>query len=142
MLPPEAIVEWKEKLAKFHEDAQAIMRQEVVEKELRTADMEANKVKNMIEHEAEIYSRPKKTWFIGDKERKQLKEDSVRQAKGEALNKEDVRDSRKRKREEMDDKKKKGDWESKKRQRTEEVKEGKKLHIRNFSRFPKIFFIL
>jgi ATP-dependent RNA helicase DDX27 len=100
------------------------MKQEVVEKELRTADMEATKVKNMIEHEEEIYSRPKKTWFIGDKERKQLKEESVRQAKGEALNREDVRDSRKRKRAEMEEKKKKGDWESKKRQRTEELKEG------------------
>ena len=123
-MPPEAVAEWKDKLEKFQVDAQEIMKQENVEKELRTADMEATKVKNMIEHEDEIYSRPKKTWFISEKERKQLKEESVRQAKGEALNREDVRDSKKRKRAEMEEKKKKGDWETRKRQRTDELKEG------------------
>jgi ATP-dependent RNA helicase DDX27 len=105
------------------------MRQEKFEKELRTADMEANKVRNMIEHEEEIHSRPKKTWFMSERDKKNLKEESVRQAKGEALKREDVRDTKKRKREEFEEKKKKGDFETRKRQRREELKEGKFLTL-------------
>ena len=34
--------------------------------------MEANKAENMIEHEAEIYSRPARTWFQTERQKKQV----------------------------------------------------------------------
>ncbi|KAL6506044.1 hypothetical protein OROHE_022763 [Orobanche hederae] len=38
--------------------------------EIRKAEMEAKKVENMILHKDEIYSRPKRTWFTTEKEKK------------------------------------------------------------------------
>ncbi|KAA8528760.1 hypothetical protein F0562_036115 [Nyssa sinensis] len=37
---------------------------------LRKAEMEATKAENMIAHKDEIYSRPKRTWFVTEKEKK------------------------------------------------------------------------
>jgi len=37
--------------------------------QLRKAEMELKKGQNMIEHEAEIYSRPARTWFQSGKEK-------------------------------------------------------------------------
>jgi ATP-dependent RNA helicase DDX27 len=39
---------------------------------LRKAEMEAQKAENLIEHEAEIYARPARTWFQTDKQKKAL----------------------------------------------------------------------
>jgi ATP-dependent RNA helicase DDX27 len=36
---------------------------------MRKAEMELKKGQNMIEHEAEIFSRPARTWFQTDKEK-------------------------------------------------------------------------
>jgi hypothetical protein len=38
--------------------------------QLRQADMEVRKGQNMIEHEAEIFGRPARTWFQSEKEKK------------------------------------------------------------------------
>ncbi len=37
------------------------------------AEVQALKAQNMLYHEEEIYSRPKKTWFQTEKEKKELK---------------------------------------------------------------------
>jgi ATP-dependent RNA helicase DDX27 len=39
--------------------------------QLRQAEIELKKGENMIEHEAEIYSRPARTWFQSGKEKQQ-----------------------------------------------------------------------
>jgi ATP-dependent RNA helicase DDX27 len=36
---------------------------------MRKAEMELKKGQNMIEHEAEIFSRPARTWFQNNKEK-------------------------------------------------------------------------
>ncbi|KAJ7298549.1 hypothetical protein O6H91_Y551600 [Diphasiastrum complanatum] len=54
----------------MEEDVVAIIQEERKERILRKAEMEANKAQNMIEHEIEIFSRPKKTWFQSTKEKK------------------------------------------------------------------------
>ena len=48
------------------------MQEEREERDLRKAEMEANKAENMIEHEAEIYSRPARTWFQTERQKKQV----------------------------------------------------------------------
>lgn len=63
VIPEDAIetvtAKWEELQSAVLED----MEQEKVEKELRVAEMEANKAKNMLDHEAEIKARPARTWF-------------------------------------------------------------------------------
>ena len=39
------------------------MQDEREERELRKVEMQTQKAENMIEHEAEIYARPPRTWF-------------------------------------------------------------------------------
>jgi hypothetical protein len=52
---------------------------------MRSADMELRKGQNMIEHEAEIFSRPARTWFQSEKEKKSAKGTSVIRANTIAL---------------------------------------------------------
>ena len=40
-----------------------VLRMEKMEKELRVAEMHANKVENLMKHEKEIMARPAKSWF-------------------------------------------------------------------------------
>ena len=42
------------------------IKQELMEKEMQKAEMEAKKMNNMMEHEDEIYNRPKKEWIRKD----------------------------------------------------------------------------
>ncbi len=41
--------------------------------------MEVRKGQNMIEHEAEIYGRPARTWFQSEKEKKKAQGETLRQ---------------------------------------------------------------
>jgi hypothetical protein len=53
--------------------------------QIQEAEMKLTKAQNMIEHEDEIFSRPKKTWFMSEKDKQTLKEKS----KAEALSNSD-----------------------------------------------------
>uniref|UniRef100_A0ACD5YJT7 Uncharacterized protein n=1 Tax=Avena sativa TaxID=4498 RepID=A0ACD5YJT7_AVESA len=84
-----------------------IILEEREEMALRKAEMEAAKAENMIAHKDEIYSRPKRTWFATEKEKKTLAKaakESVDQAKSgfgvvSAQQAEDLRLKEKRRRE-------------------------------------------
>ena len=43
----------------------SILKQEEEEKQLRLSEMEVNKARNMVEHEAEIFSWLARTWIQG-----------------------------------------------------------------------------
>ena len=47
------------------------MQDEREERELRKVEMQTQKAENMIEHEAEIYARPPRTWFQTEKQKKE-----------------------------------------------------------------------
>jgi ATP-dependent RNA helicase DDX27 len=64
-------------------DVAAIRRQEKDEKQMRLAEMAMHKAQNMLEHEEELTSRPRKTWFQSNEEKKKIKEKSTKHAKGE-----------------------------------------------------------
>ncbi|KAM3515318.1 hypothetical protein MY11210_001059 [Beauveria gryllotalpidicola] len=51
-----------------------IMQEEKEEKQLANAEMQVRKGENMIEHEFEIKSRPKRTWFETEHDKKKAKE--------------------------------------------------------------------
>jgi len=78
VIPAEAIQAYVERLAGLNGEIAEILKEEKEEKHLRKAEMELKKGQNMIEHEAEIYSRPARTWFQSGKEKEKAKELSKR----------------------------------------------------------------
>ncbi|XP_054819312.1 DEAD-box ATP-dependent RNA helicase 28 [Prosopis cineraria] len=66
----QSVVKWSHAIEQMEDDIAAILEEEREERALRKAEMEATKAENMIEHREEIYSRPKRTWFMTEKEKK------------------------------------------------------------------------
>ncbi|KAL0912626.1 hypothetical protein M5K25_018610 [Dendrobium thyrsiflorum] len=66
------ITEWSRFIEENEDQISSIFREEREERALRKVEMEATKVENMIKHKEDIYSRPKKTWFVTEKEKKLL----------------------------------------------------------------------
>ena len=62
---PAAVVEHFEgKVRGAESDISDILKQERTEKELRLAEMEANKASNLMKHAAAIAARPARTWCV------------------------------------------------------------------------------
>lgn len=53
------------------------------ERHLRKAEMEASKAANMLEHESEIFSRPARTWFQSEREKKEIAKRAKAVSQGE-----------------------------------------------------------
>ncbi|KAF9270251.1 DEAD-domain-containing protein [Marasmius fiardii PR-910] len=70
IVPAEAVAKWVDRLDELKDEIAEILKEEKEEKQLRQAEMELKKGQNMIEHEAEIFSRPARTWFQSEKEKK------------------------------------------------------------------------
>ncbi|PHU20976.1 DEAD-box ATP-dependent RNA helicase 28, partial [Capsicum chinense] len=66
----QSITKWAQVIEQLVDKVSVILQEEREEMALRKAEMEANKAENMIAHRAEIYSRPKRTWFVTEKEKK------------------------------------------------------------------------
>ncbi|TYK19629.1 DEAD-box ATP-dependent RNA helicase 28 isoform X1 [Cucumis melo var. makuwa] len=66
----QSIKKWSEIIEQMEDQVTAILQEEREERALRKAEMEATKAENMIVHQEEIFSRPKKTWFITDREKR------------------------------------------------------------------------
>ena len=79
-VPPESIEHWAERIASVEGEVRALMEEEREERAIRVAEMEANKASNMMEHREEIYSRPARSWFQTEAQRKQTREAAPRVA--------------------------------------------------------------
>ncbi|XP_057965643.1 DEAD-box ATP-dependent RNA helicase 28-like isoform X2 [Malania oleifera] len=66
----QSITKWLQHIEKMEDQVAAILQEEREERALRKAEMEATKAENMIVHKDEIYSRPKRTWFATEKEKR------------------------------------------------------------------------
>ena len=53
----------------MEEEVEAILKEEKEEKQLGQAEMQLRKGENIIDHQAEILSRPKRTWFESEKDK-------------------------------------------------------------------------
>ena len=62
-LPDAVIAQFQHSIETNEANVAEIGRQERMEKEMRVAEMHANKANNLIAHDQEIMSRPAKTWF-------------------------------------------------------------------------------
>ncbi|PIN17291.1 ATP-dependent RNA helicase [Handroanthus impetiginosus] len=68
----QSIKKWSQIIEQMEDQVSSILQEEREEMALRKAEMEATKVENMIAHKDEIYSRPKRTWFSTEKEKRLL----------------------------------------------------------------------
>ncbi|NP_001147574.1 DEAD-box ATP-dependent RNA helicase 28 [Zea mays] len=66
------VAECAQLIEQLEDQISIIIREERVEREARKAEMEIAKAENMIAHKDEIYSRPKRTWFATEREKKLL----------------------------------------------------------------------
>ncbi|KAJ3509447.1 hypothetical protein NLJ89_g5219 [Agrocybe chaxingu] len=78
IVPSEVLQTWVQKLEGLTGEVTEILKEEKEEKHFRQAEMELKKGQNMIEHEAEIFSRPARTWFQTGKEKQKAEEVSKR----------------------------------------------------------------
>lgn len=102
----QSINKWSDMIEQMEDQVAAILKEERLEMAMRKAEMEVTKAENMITHNLEIYSRPKKTWHITEMEKKRIAEASkVSAGKGSqnevisAEQAEDLKMKEKRKRE-------------------------------------------
>ncbi|KAL4871265.1 P-loop containing nucleoside triphosphate hydrolase protein [Aspergillus spectabilis] len=65
--------EWAAKAEKMAEEIEEVLEEEQVEKQLAQAEMQVTKGENLIRHEAEIKSRPKRTWFETEQDKRVAK---------------------------------------------------------------------
>ena len=72
-MPPDVVEKYQRQIEEFEEDVREILRQERDEKEIRVAEMEANKAANMMMFEDDIKARPAKTWFQSEAQKLELK---------------------------------------------------------------------
>ncbi|GMH16550.1 hypothetical protein Nepgr_018391 [Nepenthes gracilis] len=68
----QSINKWSQIIEQMEDQVSAILQEEKEEMAFRKAEMEAAKAENMVEHKDEIFSRPKRTWFVTEKEKKLL----------------------------------------------------------------------
>jgi ATP-dependent RNA helicase DDX27 len=68
-LDPKDVDKWHKKMESLHNTIEEKLQLEQVEKELALAEKEALKGQNMMNHEKEILSRPRRTWFMRNNEK-------------------------------------------------------------------------
>ncbi|KAF2843669.1 DEAD-domain-containing protein [Patellaria atrata CBS 101060] len=72
--PSEDIDAWQKKLESFDEEIDDILKEEKEEKALSQAEREVKRGENIVTHETEIMSRPRRTWFESEKEKQKAKD--------------------------------------------------------------------
>ncbi|OAX82207.1 hypothetical protein ACJ72_03440 [Emergomyces africanus] len=73
---------WAAKVEEMQEEVKEILKEEKEEKQLAQAEMEVTRGSNLIHHEKEIMSRPKRTWFENEKEKLQAKQRAFEELNG------------------------------------------------------------
>jgi ATP-dependent RNA helicase DDX27 len=74
VIDPADADKWQAQVDEMEDEIEEVLREEKEEKQLAQVEMQVKKGENMIMHEEEIKSRPKRTWFETEKDKKQAKE--------------------------------------------------------------------
>jgi ATP-dependent RNA helicase DDX27 len=69
-VPGEETDKWMKKLRDLEDEIEEVMKEEKEERALSITERDLKRGVNLIEHEDEIKSRPKRTWFESEKEKK------------------------------------------------------------------------
>ncbi|KAJ6773529.1 RNA HELICASE [Salix purpurea] len=62
-------MKWSRIIENMEKQVADVLQEEREERAIRKAEMEATKAENMIAHRDEIFSRPKRTWFVTEREK-------------------------------------------------------------------------
>ncbi|OWZ19594.1 DEAD/DEAH box RNA helicase [Phytophthora megakarya] len=73
-VPDPVIAQWKARIESMQEDVKLVMHEETLEKRMREVEKEATRATNLLKHRDEINSRPARTWFMSEKEKKNVNE--------------------------------------------------------------------
>jgi len=84
-VPADSVAHWRARIEQMQPDLRAIAHEEHIERELRLAEQEAARAENLLHHEAEIFARPRRTWFQSSEEKEVAKKHSLRTALGREL---------------------------------------------------------
>ena len=82
-LPTHVVEDFHAKIEGMGEAIKEVEMEERAEKHLARAEMEAIKAENLMEHQKEIHSRPQKTWFQSEREKKLGQKASLKAAERE-----------------------------------------------------------
>lgn len=74
VIDPTEADKWQERIDEMEEEVEEVLKEEKEEKHFAHVEMQVRKGENLIEHEAEIKGRPRRTWFESEKEKKRSKE--------------------------------------------------------------------
>ncbi|KAG8964940.1 nucleolar DEAD-box protein required for synthesis of 60S ribosomal subunit [Tulasnella sp. 419] len=69
IIPPDVVSHVRRRLATLQDEVKGVLAEEKEQKMIRRGEIELTKAENMIQHEEEIYSRPKRTWFQSKKDK-------------------------------------------------------------------------
>ena len=69
-LPPHVVEKYHAKIEGMAEQIKEVEYEERAEKHLQRAEMEATKAENLVAHSRDIHSRPARTWFQSEREKK------------------------------------------------------------------------
>merc|ERR1712137_130676 len=75
-IPSSTVTSLREEIDGMQGDIERLMEEERDQRSIERAEREMNKLQNLIEHKDEIQSRPKRTWFQSERERKEAQERS------------------------------------------------------------------
>ena len=85
-------MKYRDKIRKLGSEIKAILKQEEEEKQLRLSEMAVNKAKNLVEHKAEILSRPARTWIqAGSKRAREVGKDAPHAPLSKRAKKEEIK---------------------------------------------------
>lgn len=81
-MEPTVADNWASKVEELGGEVDEILQEEKDEKQLAQAEMQVTKGENLIKHEAEIMSRPKRTWFETEKQKRETQKVGAAQLNG------------------------------------------------------------
>ncbi|KAL1880434.1 nucleolar DEAD-box protein required for synthesis of 60S ribosomal subunit [Paecilomyces lecythidis] len=83
VVEPAVADSWAKKVEDLAEEVDEILKEEKQEKQLSQAEMQVTKGENMLKHEREIMSRPKRTWFETERDKQMAKKAALLELNGE-----------------------------------------------------------
>lgn len=87
IIDPAEADKWQTEIDELDGEVDEIIQEEKEEKHMAQAEMQLKKGENIIQHEAEIKGRPKRTWFESEHEKKQAKKAGRDELNGRELKK-------------------------------------------------------
>lgn len=71
VVDPAVADDWAAKAEELGGEIEEVLQEEKAEKQLAQMEMQVNKGENLIKHESEIMSRPKRTWFETERQKRE-----------------------------------------------------------------------